>query len=100
MEANPNPSANPRRKLILSGGVAKRLINRGHLVVDLKPKRDNPKESAFLFFADSWLHEDVNAIMQGGALDDADTMRRRLAALGISAEEYRRRIFEEYLASA
>ena len=66
-------------------------------MIDLKPKRDNPRESAFLFFVDQWLSEDVTAIMQGGARDDADTMRRRLAALGMSLNEYKRRIFEEYL---
>ena len=90
---------NPR-KIILSGGIAKRLLNRGHIVVDVKPKRDNPKESAFLFFVDQWLREDVNEIMQGAAGNDAEAIRRRLAGLGVTDEEYRLMIFRDYLKNA
>lgn len=91
---------NNQRKIILSGGVAKRLLNRGHLLIDVKPKNDDPKGSAFLFFVDQWLLVDVDEIMQNATHNDAETLHKRLKSLDITEPEYRLTIFQEYLKSA
>ena len=91
---------NNQRKIILTGGVAKRLLNRGHLLIDVKPKNDDSKGSVFLFFVDKWLLEDADEIMHDATRNDAETMQKRLKSLHISEPEYRLMIFQEYLKSA
>ena len=80
------------RRLIKSGGVAKRLMVRGHLCIDTAPMREDPTRSLFVFFCDRWLNADIDEIMQGTTSDNS-TLRARLAALGMSESEYRQHIF-------
>lgn len=86
------------KRLIKNGGVAKRLIRRGHIVVDTAPQRDDPSKSVFIFFCDRWLKADIDEIMEGRSSDNA-TLNARLAALGMTEKQYRKGIFEEYLQS-
>lgn len=86
------------RRLIKSGGVAKRLMMRGHLCIDTAPQRDDPSKSLFIFFADRWLNFDIDEIMKNSTMDKS-ALQNRLAALGLTEKEYRKRIFEDYLES-
>lgn len=76
------------KKVILSGGLAHRLIKLGHYIVDVRPKRENPRESSFVFYADEWFAQDVTYCMQNKGGEDA-ILQDRLKALGISEKEYR-----------
>lgn len=86
------------RRLIKSGGVAKRLMVRGHIVVDCAPQREDPTRSLFIFYNDPWLNADIDEIMQS-TTSDSFTLKTRLAALGMTEAEYRQHIFEGYLES-
>ena len=90
---------NSARRLIKNGGIAKRLMARGHLCVDAAPRRDDPSKSVFIFYADQWLGADVDEIMRGPGTMDRPALEKRLASLGVSEAEYRRQIFESYLES-
>ncbi len=76
------------RKIILVGGLAKRLLKRGHYLCDLKPKRENPSESCFVFFADQWLQQDIDDIMQHPDTSDMEALHKRMVALGIGEVDY------------
>ena len=84
------------RRLIKNGGIAKRLMVRGHIVVDCAPQREDSTRSLFIFYNDPWLNADIDEIMEGRSSDNA-TLNARLAALGMTEKQYRKRIFEEYL---
>lgn len=85
------------RKIILVGGIAKRLLNRGHYLCDLKPKRENPSESCFVFYTDKWLQEDIDDIMQHPNTLDTKVIQQRVTALCMSEEDYRKEILLSYL---
>lgn len=87
---------NRNRRLIKSGGVAKRLMNRGHVVADVAPQRDDPTRSVYIFFRDRWLDQDVDEIMQKVS-DDKSALAERLTALNMGEKQYRRMIFEDFL---
>ena len=89
---------NNARRLIKNGGIAKRLMARGHLCVDTAPRRDDPSKSVFIFFCDRWLKADIDEIMQG-TMSDNSTLKARLAALGMTEAEYRQHIFKSYMQS-
>lgn len=86
------------RRIILSGGIAKRLLNRGHIIADVKPQRENPKESVFIFFADKFLNEDITSVMNSKGNDKAEILKR-IESLGVSIEAYRAAIWNEYMQS-
>lgn len=84
------------RRIIANGGIAKRLINRGHVVVDMCPKRDEPTRSVYVFYRDKWLDRDIDEVMQKIS-DDKSALAERLTALNMGEKQYRRLIFEDFL---
>ena len=84
-------------KIILSGGIAKRLLTRGHYICDLKPKRENIESSCFIFFEDKWLQEDIHSIMNDKTTPDRAVLQKRLQALDLTEMQYRQSIIESYL---
>lgn len=51
-----------KTKLIFSPTVARKLLKLGHLVVDIKPKKENKNESIFIFEDTEKFREDLNTI--------------------------------------
>lgn len=84
------------KRVVRAGGYAKRLLNLGHIVVSTCPQRDNPAGSCFVFYKDKWLNQDIDMVMQTKAQDSA-ALRERLAALGMTEEQYRQDIFSTCL---
>lgn len=85
-----------KRKVIANGAIAKRLMHRGHLVIDSAPKRENPKESLFIFYVDSYFWKDYEEITTDSF--DRRAMQRRYNDLKMTEKEYRQMIFSELLA--
>lgn len=83
-------------RVILSAGIAKRLILRGHVLADLKPKKENPMQTVFVFFADRFLNADIDNIMANKSNDTA-ALSERLEKLNLTESEYKKSIFDEYL---
>ena len=81
---------------LANGAVAKRLMLRGHLVIDTAPKRENPKESLFIFYVDSYFWKDFEEITTDSY--DRRAMQRRYRELKMTEKEYRQMIFSELLA--
>lgn len=85
-----------KTRVIKAAGVAKRLLNRGHVVVSTCPQRDNPAASCFVFYIDPWLQQDVDDVMAKKTSDHA-VLEARLAALGMTEKQYRQHIFSTCL---
>ena len=83
-------------KVILSGGIAKRLLLRGHIIHKVKTKNENPLESCFIFFTDCFFKKDLDDIMNHKG-NDVQSINSRLKSLNITEQEYRKGIFEEYI---
>lgn len=75
-------------KVILSGGLAHRLIKLGHYLVDVRAKRENPNESTFVFFVDKWFQDDVAHCMHSRTGDEL-ILKNRLKQLGMTEKEYK-----------
>lgn len=84
------------KRVVRAGGYAKRLLNLGHIVVSTCPQRDNPAGSCFVFYRDKWLNQDIDMVMNTKTLDSA-ALTERLAALGMTEEQYRQDIFSACL---
>lgn len=78
-----------KHKIILTGGVAKRLLMRGHYLCDLKPKREKPQESCYIFYKDKWLQDDIDNIMSEQSASDREVLERRLMALNMTEAQYK-----------
>lgn len=89
-----------KRRLITSGGVARRLMLRGHVCIDVCPQRQDKTKSCFVFYKDRWLSADIDEIMQSPEKRDIPVIEKRLNEVGMTMQEYRRAIFEEYLSGS
>lgn len=49
-------------KLIMSPTMARKLLGKGNTIVDLKPKKENPRETIFVFKATNKLLSDMEAL--------------------------------------
>lgn len=49
-------------KLIMSPTMARKLLGKGNTIVDLKPKKENPRETIFVFEATDKLLSDMEAL--------------------------------------
>lgn len=49
-------------KLIFSPTVARKLLKQGHVIVDIKPKKENRSESIFIFEDTEKFREDLSTI--------------------------------------
>lgn len=83
-------------KIILSGGIAHRLCKLGHIIVDVRPKQENPMESVFVFYSDIWLSDDITFCMKN-KYGEEDLLKERLKLLYMPESQYRSIIFEDYL---
>lgn len=84
------------KRVVRAAGIAKRLMQLGHICVDIAPQRGNPSATCFVFFKDPWLQVDIDRIMETKALDDA-VLAERLAKLGMTKQEYQKTIFDACL---
>ena len=83
-------------KIISSGGLARRLLGMGHIIGNLRPKRENPTESVFVFYRDRWLDEDITFCIENKT-GESDILKKRLFDLKLTDSEYRSMIFSDYL---
>lgn len=81
-------------KVILSGGLAHRLIKLGHYLVDVRAKRENGNESTFVFYVDKWFNDDVTHCMNDKAGDEL-ILKERLKQLCMTEKEYKILIIED-----
>ena len=51
---------NPKYKLIFSPQLAVFLLHCGYSIVDLKPKRENPDETIYVFVIDEGFYETID----------------------------------------
>ena len=83
-------------KVILSGGICKRLLARGHIIADIKPKKEDISQSCFIFYQDKYFAKDLDNIMNSKGNDNIE-IQQRLKTLGVTEKQYKAIIFEEYL---
>lgn len=83
-------------KVIASGGLARRLLRMGHVIVNLRPKRENPRESAFIFYCDRWMDDDVTFCMHNKTGED-EILNERLNELKMTKKDYFEMIYSDYI---
>ena len=49
-------------KTIFNPTIARQLLHKGHAIVDIKPKKENKKETVFVFECNKRLLEDLTTI--------------------------------------
>jgi hypothetical protein len=51
-----------KSRVIKNARDARWLLKRGHKIIDIKPKKENPVETVFVFEADEAFYKDFNSI--------------------------------------
>ncbi len=87
---------NSRVKIITAGGLAKRLLGMGHVISSLRPKKENVRESIFIFYRDRWLDEDISFCMSNKSGED-EILNERLKSLKMTKWEYMAMICSDYI---
>ena len=49
-------------KIIINPSISRQLLHKGNPIVDIKPKKDNPRETVFVFEDTEKLKNDLTAI--------------------------------------
>lgn len=49
-------------KIIINPTIARQLLHRGHAIIDIKPKKENIKETVFVFEITEKFKEDLTSI--------------------------------------
>lgn len=53
-----------RNKCILNPTIARQLLHKGHVIVDIKPKKENPRETVFIFKDTEQFQKDLKEILE------------------------------------
>lgn len=85
-------------KIIATGGLAHRLCKMGHTIFDVRPKKENGKESVFIFAKDRWLNADIDYCMKNKSGED-EIYAARLKDLKLSDTNFRLVCYENFLRS-
>ena len=85
------------KKVIIQGGISRRLLTRGHILVDVKPKKED-NGTCFIFYQDKYFAKDLDNIMNHKG-NDTTEMQKRLKTLNVTEKQYKADIFKEYLSN-